>query len=172
MHNQLKKCTMQKKAIIWQQTKWDVTIHNDHNEQWIKWITTTMHNNNNDNKQWTRPMKNNDNDNDSDNINNALQCLTKNLSWQFNCNPFSTMVTLTTVQQLLWRQFALKRLGYCHSFSLICRWNSSPCWSFSNPGLRTATQHMFLCKLESCLSCCDSHKTSKVTFFWFYNTHF
>ena len=79
MHNQLKKCTMQKKAIIWQQTKWlrDVTIHNDHNEQWIKWITTTMHNNNNDNKQWTRPMKNNDNDNDSDNINNALQCLTK-----------------------------------------------------------------------------------------------
>ena len=136
MHNQLKKCTMQKKAIIWQQTKWlrDVTIHNDHNEQWIKWITTTMHNNNNDNKQWTRPMKNNDNDNDSDNINNALQCLTKNLSWQFNCNPFSTMVTLTTVQQLLWRQFALKRLGYCHSFSLICRWNSSPCWSFFNPG--------------------------------------
>ena len=36
-----------------------------------------MHSNNNDNKQWTRPMKNNDNDNDSDNINNALQCLTK-----------------------------------------------------------------------------------------------
>ena len=29
---------------------------------------------------------------------------------------------------------------------------------------------VFLCKLESCLSCCYSYITSKVTFFWFYNT--
>ena len=60
------KCTMQTKTIIWQQAKWDVTIHNDHNEQLIKWIATIMHNNNNDNKQWTMSMNNNDNDNDND----------------------------------------------------------------------------------------------------------
>ena len=34
---------------------------------------------------------------------------------------------------------------------------------------RTA-KYSLLCKLESCLSCCHSYITSKVKFFWFYDT--
>ena len=66
---------MQTKAVIWQQTKWDETIHNDYNEQWIKWITIMMQTTtitiNNEQCQWTiisTTMKNE---------NYVLQCLTK-----------------------------------------------------------------------------------------------
>ena len=57
MHNELQwQCTSN---IMATKTMRNITIHNEYNEQFIKWITITMHNENNNNEPWTMTMKNN-----------------------------------------------------------------------------------------------------------------